>query len=86
MKFLCMYVVAGGGSVSGIRAREDIVVELILGDRSSISVSAKASILPGEEEVVVSDRLAHELGIVIIDPYEGLWCLRDEIGKTVRQT
>ena len=49
-------------------------------------MNAVASILPGEEEVIISDRLAYEMGLVILDPFNGLWCLRDEIGKKSRHS
>ncbi len=59
-------------------------VELILEDRRGPSVEATATMLPGETEVIISDRLASELGIVILDAYRGLWCLRDELGSKTR--
>ncbi len=81
---IAAYTVAGGGSVSAFRARDSVVVELVLNDRENVRAFARVSIVPGENEVLISDRLAHELGIAIIDPFEGLWCLRDELGKKVR--
>jgi len=38
------------------------------------------------EEAIISDRLAYELRLVILDPFNGLWCLRDEIGKKIRHS
>ncbi len=83
---IATYEVAGGGSVAAFRAREQVRVGLVLDDRPCPQIPAVASIMPGEHEVIVSDRLAHDLGIVIIDPFEGLWCLRDEIGRKVRHS
>ncbi len=81
---LSSYSVAGGGSISAIRASTPIRVELALKDRQVKAVEAVASILPGENEVIVSDRLAHELGLVILDPFNGTWCLKDELGEKER--
>jgi len=80
------YRVAGGGSTSGVRVEEKLMVKLMLGDRNVNEVEAVGTILPGEDEVIISDKLASKLKIVIIDPYEGLWCLRDELGRKVRKT
>jgi len=80
------YSVAGGGTASAFRARKPVMVKLVLGDVEAEEVSAVASIMPGESEVIISDRLAHELGIVIIDPYTGEWCLRRELGSRVRSS
>lgn len=83
---LSSYSVAGGGSISAIRSSTPIKVALVLEDRETATVEAIASILPGENEVIVSDRLAHELALVILDPFNGTWCLRDELGVKERQS
>ncbi len=80
------YMVAGGGQISAIRSRSQLKVSIKLDDKVTSEVDAVALIVFGEEEVIVSDRLAHELGIVIIDPFNGLWCLRDELGERVRSS
>ena len=71
---------AGGGRVSGYRVEEPLEVELILEDKAPIKALAHITILPGETEAIVSDKLASELGITILDPWKGYWCLRDELG------
>ena len=76
--------VAGGGRVSGYRIRENLKVELITEDRNPIKAEALATALPGEKEVIISDYLASTLGIVILDPRKGEWCLKDEIGLKQR--
>ena len=80
------YNVAGGGTISALRGNKPLGVEIVLEDRSSHAVKALPSIMPGENEVIISDRLAHDLGIVILDPYSGDWCLRDELGRNVRKS
>jgi len=83
---LASYVAVGGSTVAAVRGAEPLSVELLLDDGEGPKAIATPSILPGEEEVIISDRLAHELGIVIIDPYEGLWCLRGELGRKTRRS
>lgn len=83
---IASYTVAGGGSLTAIRGDKPVRASLVLEEGVRAEVTAVASIVPGEEEVIISDRLAHDLGIAIIDPYEGLWCLRDEIGLRVRRS
>ncbi len=80
------YSVAGGGLVSAFRAAQPVRVKLVLGDVETEEVEAVASIMPGESEVMISDRLAHELGIVILDPYTGEWCLRRELGTRTQSS
>lgn len=38
------------------------------------------------DEVLLSDKLVSKLGIVLLDIGEGIWCFKDEIGKTVRRS
>lgn len=80
------YRVAGGGGTSGVRVGEKLKVKLVLEDRVADEVEAVGTILPGEDEVIISDKLASKLKIVILDPYEGLWCLKDELGRKVRKS
>ena len=80
------YLVAGGSHLSAIRANEMLKVSIMLEDRATNEVDAVPIIVPGENEVIISDRLAHELDIVILDTFNGEWCLRDELGRKVRQS
>ncbi|MEM2123266.1 MAG: hypothetical protein QXE79_06480, partial [Candidatus Bathyarchaeia archaeon] len=74
----------GGGRVSGYRVEEPIEVELVLGGEASVKATARVTILPGETEAIMSDRLASELGIIIPDLWRGYWCLKDELGAGQR--
>ena len=75
---------AGGGRVSGYRVESPTEVELVLDDKPPVKTIAYITILPGETEAMMSDRLASELGITILDLWEGYWCLRDELGTQQR--
>ena len=75
---------AGGGLISGYRIEEPVEVELVLEDRKLPAIRAPITVLPRETEVIMSDRLASDLGIVVLDPWRGVWCLRDELGTKER--
>lgn len=78
--------VAGGGRILGYRLKGMLEVELPLGKGKSVKTKAVATVLPGEREVIIGDRLASALGIVILDPYRGIWCLRSELGRSQRSS
>jgi len=75
---------AGGGLISGYRIEEPIEVELVLEDREPPAMQVPVTVLPRETEVIMSDKLASDLGIVVLDPWRGIWCLRDELGTKER--
>mgnify|MGYP007013797225 CR=1 FL=1 len=85
-RMLEAFEVAGGGRALGYRITRPVEVELVLEDREPIRVEALVTVMPGEEEAVMSDFLSSELGIVILDARRGLWCLRDEIGRKERRS
>ncbi len=72
---------AGGHRLAAYTVDTKITVELAIEDREAPRTEAIPVIVAGEKEVIISDRLASELGIVILDPYHGHWCLRDELGR-----
>ncbi|RLG84879.1 MAG: hypothetical protein DRO39_06915 [Thermoprotei archaeon] len=53
-------------------------VRVLTGDRSSRWVSARAVSVPRGYEVILSDALIKELGVVLIKPRSGLWRFVDE--------
>jgi len=57
---------AGGGLISGYRAEEPAEVELALEDRELPAIRVPITVLPREAEVIVSDRLASDLGVVVL--------------------
>ena len=75
---------AGGGLISGYRVEEPVEVELALEDRELPAIRAPITVLPREAEVIMSDKLASDLGVVVLDPWRGIWCLRDELGTRER--
>lgn len=80
------YRVGGGSVVSAFRSLEKLWVKVIVNDRDLNEIKSIPTIVPGEDEVIISDRLAYELRKVLIDPYRGLWCLRDELGNKIRES
>mgnify|MGYP001101273899 CR=1 FL=1 len=77
---------AGGGRASGYRVEKLTEVQLVLDDRSTVKASTYITVLPGESEAIMSDRLASELDITILDAWRGHWCLRDELGTKQRSS
>ena len=57
---------AGGGLISGYRVEEPVEVELALEDRELPAIRVPITVLPREAEVIVSDRLASDLGVVVL--------------------
>lgn len=54
-------------------------------DRGSKGVKADLAVSPVEKEILMSDALIEELGIVILSPKTGLWRFTDDpAGKTRR--
>jgi len=81
------YEVAGGAEVIAAKAKGTIKVELLSNNELLVSFDgARPVVLAGEEEVIISGYLASELRISLIDIKEGLWCLREEVGKVVRRS
>jgi len=80
------YVLADGSRTRLIRVRGAVEVSVVEEDRVVGGVTADLVISERAEEVLISDKLADELRIVIIAAGEGLWCFRDELGRKVRRT
>jgi hypothetical protein len=76
----------GGAVVKAFVVKESVKVEVVAEGRGSPSVEAVAVITPGEDEVVISDRLIDLLGLVLIRPGEGLWRFIDDGNETVRRS
>ena len=66
----------GAGRI--LRSSERVDVKILAGDRESRIVRASVTISEFENEVLISDYLASELGIAVEDFREGLWRFRDE--------
>jgi hypothetical protein len=69
-----------------LRLKGTFGVEVVVRDRKSAKVPREISTLKQEKEVIMSDRLASKLGLVILDPAKGEWCFRDELGSKVRKS
>jgi hypothetical protein len=72
--------------VPALRLRGPFEVEVVVRDRKSVKVSCEISTFKQEKEAIISDRLASELGLVILDPAKGEWCFRDELGSKFRKS
>jgi hypothetical protein len=68
----------GGGVVNTFLVRGLVGVSVLAGDKEVGPVAVTVVITPGEDEVILSDKLMDALGIVLLRPGEGLWRLADE--------
>jgi len=66
--------------------RNSVKICVVTEDRESQIVKATAVITPGEDEVVISDKLIDSLGLVLIRPGEGLWRFIDDNNEIVRES
>ena len=71
-------VETGGGEVESLIIESALELELILEDREPRRVIVNALISPHVREVLISDYVASQLGIVLLDFKRGLWRLNDE--------
>lgn len=76
-------VLADGSRVQLPRTVEAVDVFAVAEDRVVGPVPARVYI--GRGPLLLNDKLLGRLGIAIIDPGEGLWCFRDELGTRVRR-
>lgn len=83
---IVQYRLAGSSGIMGLRADKPVDVELLLNDKAPVKVKAIVTIIPGEDEVIISDYLASKLGIAILNPYRGEWCLIGEAGQKIRKS
>jgi hypothetical protein len=74
----------GGAIVNTFLIRRLVKVSVLAGEREVGPVEASTVITPGEDEVILSDRLIDALGIVLLRPGEGTWKLVGEEGLVRR--
>ncbi|MEM2194319.1 MAG: hypothetical protein QXY40_00300 [Candidatus Methanomethylicia archaeon] len=78
--------ISGSGTVIPlIRYIDSAKIYVIEEDRVKGPITADVLIAPKAKYILLNDKLLGMLEIVIIDPADGLWCFRDEIGKRVRK-
>jgi hypothetical protein len=80
------YGVAGGKEIRVVRQKGACEVEVLAENHASKVITCDLIISEGEEELIISDRLASKLGLVLIDAGEGVWCFRDKIGRKLRRS
>ena len=75
-----------GGPLRLVLVPRGVRVSLLAGDRVVGPVAADAVISDIEDEVLISDKLAEELGIVLIAIASGIWRLADDPPDTRRES
>ena len=76
-------VLADGSVVQLPRTVDPVDVLVVSEDRVAGPVPARVYL--GRGLLLLNDKLLSKLGVAIIDPGEGLWCFRDELGVRVRK-
>ncbi len=71
-------VETAGGPASKYVVPKSLSVKVALEDRDTEEVPCDAMISSIEREVLISDKLAGELGIILEDIGEGVWRLKDD--------
>ena len=82
-----IYAVRTASGVAPIyRLRDYVEVKVMVNDRSVMPVKLTPITSDAMEYVLLSNKALTALGVVIISAGEGLWCLRDELGRLVRDS
>ena len=77
-------VLADGSIVGFEKASESLKLYLLAEDRVEGPIDVHAYITKGRF-VLLNDATLSTLRVVIIDPRDGIWCFRDELGKRERR-
>ncbi len=77
-------LLADGSRVSLARTVEPLDLYLITEDRIEGPVKVYAYVIRGRF-ILLNDSALSALRVVIIDPWRGIWCFRDELGKRERR-
>ena len=78
--------ISGGGTIIPlIRYSEAVKIRLETKDRVEGPVVSDVLISETAKQVLLNDKLIQSLKIVIIDPVDGYWCFKDELGKKIRK-
>ncbi|MHA1606698.1 MAG: hypothetical protein ACTSWP_04020 [Candidatus Freyarchaeota archaeon] len=72
------------GSISLATLPKAVKVQAVSGDKASREVTCNVVVSPQESEVLISDMLAEELGIVILKAGRGYWRFIDDPQNVVR--
>jgi len=76
----------GGGDVVSPYYVACADLELILGDREPKRVRVNIIVNPHIDEVAISDYIASELGVILLDFKKGMWRLKDDPIDKVRMS
>uniref|UniRef100_A0A7C5TH53 Uncharacterized protein n=1 Tax=Ignisphaera aggregans TaxID=334771 RepID=A0A7C5TH53_9CREN len=77
-------ILADGSRVLLPKLLQPLDIYLVAEDRVEGPVKSFAYITRGKF-ILLNDALLSRISVVIIDPFEGIWCFKDEIGKKERR-
>ncbi len=76
--------ISGDGREVELLKFRDTVRVYVAEDRVVGPIISSVLTSSGARYVLINDKLADRLGIVLIDFAEGIWCFRDELGRKMR--
>ncbi|OYT40597.1 MAG: hypothetical protein B6U89_01570 [Desulfurococcales archaeon ex4484_58] len=77
-------ILGDGSRVSLAKINEPLELYVVTEDRVEGPVKVYAYMVKSSL-ILINDKTLSSLRIVIIDPYYGIWCFRDEIGRRERK-
>jgi len=80
------YKGVGGAVVKVFVVKNMVNISVITRDREVGPSSTTAVVTPGEDEVILSDKLMDALKIILLRPGEGLWRLTDDKEDITRRS
>jgi hypothetical protein len=80
------YKGVGGAVIKTFLVKGIVTVSVLTSDREVGPSVATAVITPGEDEVILSDKLMDALKIVLLRPGQGIWRFTDDGGSLTRRS
>ena len=82
-----VYAVRTASGIAPIyRLRENVDAKVLVDDRDTSIIKLTTVVSESVDYVILSDKALTELGVVIIDAGNGVWCFRDELGRAFRNS
>ncbi len=80
------YRAVGGTSVNAIIVNQHVLIKAVARDRETEYIKAVPIIIPGEDEVILSDKVIDALKIILLKPGAGLWRFTDDPENIIRES
>ena len=82
-----VYAVRTASGIAPVyRLKEGVDVRVLVDDGDTLTIKLTPVVSESVDYVILSDKALTELGVVIIDAGNGIWCFRDELGRISRDS